>query len=152
MQIRPLRTEDLNALLHLYTHLHAADDPSPGSKELAEVWAEAIGNPRCRYFGGFVAQELVSSCTIIVIPNLTRGARPYGLIENVVTHQEHRGQGHGKALLAEALEFGWSQRCYKVMLMTGRKDTATHHFYESAGFDAQSKKAFVVKSVAKSDA
>jgi GNAT superfamily N-acetyltransferase len=109
---------------------------------LAEVWSEVLGNPRCRYFGGFVCGELVSSCTIMVIPNLTRGARPYGLIENVVTHQEHRGQGYGKALLAQALEFGWSQQCYKVMLMTGRKDDATHHFYESAGFDPLSKKAF----------
>jgi GNAT superfamily N-acetyltransferase len=84
----------------------------------------------------------------MVIPNLTRGARPYGLIENVVTHQEYRGHGYGKALLAKALEFGWSQHCYKVMLMTGRKD-ATHHFYESAGFESQSKKAFVAKFVAK---
>lgn len=145
MQIRSLRTSDLDALLQLYTHLHAIDDPSPGSNELGQVWAEALENPRCRYFGGFVAQELISSCTIMVIPNLTRGARPYGLIENVVTRQEHRGHGYGKALLAHALEFGWSQRCYKVMLMTGRKDAATHHFYESAGFDAQSKKAFVAK-------
>jgi GNAT superfamily N-acetyltransferase len=148
MQIRSLRTEDLDALLRLYTHLHATDDPSPGSNQLAEVWAEVLENQRCRYFGGFVSGELVSCCTIMVIPNLTRGARPYGLIENVVTHQEHRGHGYGKALLAQALEFGWSQHCYKVMLMTGRKDDATHHFYESAGFDSQSKKAFVAKFVA----
>lgn len=145
MHIRTLQNGDLDGLLQLYTHLHINDDPSPGSRELGQVWAEALENPRCRYFGGFIAQALISSCTIMVIPNLTRGARPYGLIENVVTHREHRGNGYGKALLARALEFGWSQRCYKVMLMTGRKDAATHHFYESAGFDAQSKKAFVVK-------
>lgn len=145
MQILSLQTEDLDALVQLYTHLHTADDPSPDREQLAEVWAEMLENPRCRYLGGFVAGELVSSCTIMVIPNLTRGARPYGLIENVVTHSKHRGQGYGKALLAQALEFAWSQRCYKVMLMTGRKDEGTHHFYESAGFDSQSKKAFVAK-------
>jgi GNAT superfamily N-acetyltransferase len=145
MQIHILRTEDLDSLLRLYAHLHASDDPAPVNNELAEVWSEVLGNPRCRYFGGFVSGELVSSCTIMVIPNLTRGARPYGLIENVVTHHAHRGQGYGKALLAQALKFGWSQHCYKVMLMTGRLDNATHHFYESAGFDSHSKKAFVAK-------
>ncbi len=145
MQISSLRTEDLGALLQLYTHLHEADDPLTGGEELAAIWVEALENPRCRYFGGFVDGELVSTCTIMVIPNLTRGARPYGLIENVVTHQAHRGQGYGKAVLAQAMEFAWSQRCYKVMLMTSRKDAATHHFYESAGFDALSKNAFVVK-------
>jgi len=143
MQIHSLQPEDLDALLQLHTHLHSVDDPSPGQEQLTEIWSEVLENPRCRYLGGFVSGKLVSSCTIMVIPNLTRGARPYGLIENVVTHSEHRGQGYGKALLAKALEFGWSQRCYKVMLMTGRKDEATQHFYESAGFDSQSKKAFV---------
>jgi len=34
-----------------------------------------------------------------VIPNLTRACRPYGVIENVVTHSSHRGQGWGHALL-----------------------------------------------------
>lgn len=145
MQILSLRPEDLDALVQLYAHLHSVDDPSPGHEQMAEIWSEVLENPRCRYFGCFVSGKLVSSCTIMVIPNLTRGARPYGLIENVVTHSEHRGQGYGKAVLAQALEFGRSQRCYKVMLMTGRKDEATHHFYESAGFDSQSKKAFVAK-------
>ena len=152
MQIRLLGTEDLDPLLKLYTHLHDTDDPLPDGTKLAAVWAEALANPRCRYFGGFVASELVASCTIMVIPNLTRGARPYGLIENVVTHRDHRNQGHGKALLAQALDFGWSQGCYKVMLMTGRKDATTQHFYEGAGFDAQSKKAFVMKCATPSDA
>ena len=144
MQIRLLGTEDLEALLHLYTHLHETDDPLPDGKELAAVWAEALANPRCRYYGGFVANALVSSCTIMVIPNLTRGARPYGLIENVVTHRDHRNQGHGKALLAQALDFGWSQRCYKVMLMTGSKQESTLAFYRSAGFVAD-KTAFQIR-------
>lgn len=146
MQIRTLHRHDLDSLLSLYSHLHDSDDPPPGRPELEAVWAEALANPKCAYFGGFGNGELVSSCTILVVPNLTRGARPYALIENVVTHRDHRSKGFGRALLARALEFAWSHRCYKVMLMTGRKDEATRHFYQGAGFDGEAKRAFVVKA------
>ena len=109
------------------------------------VWQELLANPRCRYFGAFEDGRLISSCTLMVIPNLTRACRPYGLIENVVTHADFRNKGYGKAVLAQALEFAWSEHCYKVMLLTGRKDEATTRFYEGAGFDRNGKQAFVAK-------
>lgn len=146
MHIRTLQSTDLDELLGLYAHLHDSDEPPPDREAPEAVWAEALENPKCAYLGGFEGAALVSSCTVLVIPNLTRGARPYALIENVVTHRDHRSKGYGKALLARALAFAWSLRCYKVMLMTGRKDEATRHFYQSAGFDGDAKQAFIVKS------
>ncbi len=65
-----------------------------------------------------------------------------------MTHADHRGQGWGKALLAHALAYAWNQGCYKVMLMTGRKDEATLAFYERAGFDRHGKQAFVARAPA----
>jgi len=50
-----------------------------------------------------------------------------------------------KAVLAHALDDAWRQNCYKVMLLTGRKDEATLRFYEHAGFDPHDKQAFVAK-------
>ncbi len=141
--VRDITANELPALLALYRHLH--DEPPPAFEALRAVWAEALANPRCRYFGGYTADELVSSCTIMVIPNLTRGGRPYAVIENVVTEVAHRRQGWGSALLAHALRFAWAQGCYKVMLMTGRRDEATLRFYEAAGFDRHDKQAFVAR-------
>jgi len=145
MHIRPISEPELPALMALYRHLHESDDPLPAAAEVEAVWRELLASPRYRYFGGYVGETLVCSCTITVIPNLTRGCRPYGVVENVVTHADHRKQGHAKAVLHEALDFAWSQRCYKVMLMTGRKDEATLRFYEGAGFDRHGKQAFVAK-------
>jgi len=145
MNIRELQPQELQPLLRLYTHLHEHDDPLPPISAIEAVWAEALANPRIKYFGGFAEADLVSSCTLTVIPNLTRACRPYGLIENVVTHAAHRGQGWGKALLAQALAEAWKQGCYKVMLLTGRKDEGTLQFYEQAGFDRHGKQAFVAK-------
>jgi hypothetical protein len=47
--------------------------------------------------------------------------------------------------LKEALADAWAARCYKVVLLTGRKDEATLRFYEAAGFDGNAKQAFVAK-------
>ena len=148
VNIRELQSPDLPLLLGLYAHLHDHDDPPPSAAIAEAVWSEALANPRIKYFGGFVSGALVSSCTLTVIPNLTRACRPYGVIENVVTHAAHRGQGWGRAILARALGYAWHQDCYKVMLLTGRKDEATLRFYERAGFDQHGKQAFVAKPAA----
>lgn len=145
MDIRALSSNDLPALLALYEHLHDADAPLPPRPEINAVWAEIMSNSRLRYFGGFVDGRLVSSCTIAVVPNLTRGCRPYGVIENVVTHPVHRRRGYGTAVLRTALDHAWSVGCYKVMLLTGRKDEAALRFYQSAGFDPHGKRAFLAK-------
>jgi GNAT superfamily N-acetyltransferase len=107
-----------------------------------------MASDRYLYLGGFLGEELVSTCAIIVIPNLTRGCRPYGVIENVVTHTSHRRRGYGTALLRAALAHAWREGCYKVMLMTGRKDDETFHFYRSVGFDSDEKQAFVARPAA----
>ncbi len=145
MNIREIQSDELQSLLSLYAHLHERDDPPPSAAVAEAVWSEALANPRIKYFGGYASGSLVSSCTLTVIPNLTRACRPYGVIENVVTHAAHRRQGWGKAVLAYALDAAWRQHCYKVMLLTGRKDEATLRFYEQAGFDRHSKQAFVAK-------
>jgi GNAT superfamily N-acetyltransferase len=148
MNIRELQPGELHSLLALYAHLHERDDPRPPDATVEAVWSEALANPRIKYFGGFASGgDLVTSCTLTVIPNLTRSCRPYGVIENVVTHAAHRGHGWGKAVLSHALGEAWRQRCYKVMLLTGRKDEGTLRFYEQAGFDRHGKQAFVAKPV-----
>lgn len=145
LQIRPLEAGDLSALLGLYAHLHRADDPLPGDEVVAVVWQKILARPGHTVFGGWLGDMLVSSCALTTIPNLTRGCRPYGVLENVVTHAAHRNQGHGKAIVAHALTDAWASGCYKVMLLTGRKDDATTRFYESAGFDGDEKRGFVAK-------
>lgn len=145
MLIRHLRSSDLADLLELHGHLHSADDPVPEGGVLESVWNELMSSRRHRYYGGFVDGQLVSSCTLTIIPNLTRGCRPYGVIENVVTHAGHRRRGYGKAVLRQALSEAWAENCYKVMLMTGRKDDAVFDFYRAVGFRQDEKQAFVAR-------
>lgn len=147
MLIRRLVDDELESLLELYSHLHESDLPLPSREVVQEVWTSLTSSELHPYFGGFVGESLVSSCNLTIVPNLTRGCRPFGVIENVVTHTEHRKRDYGRRLLEHALERAWSSGCYKVMLLTGRKDEATFSFYEGAGFDRHVKQAFLAKPV-----
>jgi GNAT superfamily N-acetyltransferase len=144
MNIRAIEIDDLQELLDLYADLHVDETPvSVGEAE--PVWRDIQVNPDIMYFGAYVDDVLVSSCHIVIVPNLTRSCRPYGLIENVVTRKGFRRQGYGKGILEHALRQAWSRNCYKVMLMTGRLDEETFAFYQAAGFSKQGKQAFVAR-------
>jgi len=140
LSIRPATDDDVPALLALYDHLSSDNDPCPpalAAKNIARI-AAISGSA---VLVGAVNDALVTSCTVIVIPNLSRGGRPYAVIENVVTHPDHRVRGYGTAVLNAASEQAWAQGCYKVMLSTGSTRPATLSFYESAGFE-QSRTGF----------
>ena len=88
-------------------------------------------------------EELVSTCTLLIVPNLTHLGRPHGLIENVVTHPAHRGKGLATGCLNFARQLAREQGCYKLMLMTGSKRQSTLRFYERAGYRSDVKTAFL---------
>jgi GNAT superfamily N-acetyltransferase len=142
-EIRSIRSDELPALLALYRHLHPSDPELPVTSKIEELWQRICTDGDLHYFVAEIAARLVSTCTLSVIPNLTRAARPYGLIENVVTHPDFRRRGIGTRLLHHALQVAWAQGCYKVMLLTGRKDDDTLRFYEKAGFAAGLKTGFI---------
>ena len=88
---------------------------------------------------------IVASCACVVVPNLTRGGRPYALVENVVTHRDHRRRGLASACVARAVRIAAEAGCYKVMLLTGAKDEGTLAFYRRCGFDDREKTAFILR-------
>jgi ribosomal protein S18 acetylase RimI-like enzyme len=138
--IRDLGVGDVDALVALYEHLNAGDAP-PSQEAVSAVFA----HPGLRHFGRFDGAQLIASCNLAVIPNLTRGGRSYGVIENVVTHAAYRGRGHGQAVVRHAVQQAWTAGAYKVVLTTSRKDPAVWAFYERCGFDSGDKRAFVIR-------
>ena len=144
-EIREIRAAELSKLLGLYRHLHPTDPELPVTNDIQALWQRICADPNLHYLVAEVGGTFASTCTFAIIPNLTRGARPYGLIENVVTHPEFRRRGIATALLRFALQLAWAQDCYKVMLLTGRKDEGTLRFYEKAGFQAGEKTGFVAR-------
>ena len=143
--IRAALPSDLEGLAALYRHLNPSDEPV--SRDLAASRLEAIKKiPGSEVLIGLLGDDIVASCTLIVIPNLTNDGKPYALIENVVTHAGYRGRGYGTRILHAAAKAAWNAGCYKVMLLTGSKQPSTLGFYENAGFE-QTKTGFQMRRI-----
>jgi RimJ/RimL family protein N-acetyltransferase len=102
--VRLIKFEELDRLLDLYKYLNPDDPDLKGTERINELWEKSFNDPN-RYY--FVVEDdgiIVSSCTLIIIDNLTRSGRPLELIENVVTHKEYRKKGYGTSMLYKAME------------------------------------------------
>lgn len=142
--IRSAARHDLPEVLTLYRHLHP-QDPQLETATAERVWSTLLLSAFMTVIVAQKAELLVSSCTLAIVPNLSRGGRSYGVIENVVTHADYRRQGLGRRVLAHALDLSWQADCYKVLLATGSKREATLRFYEEAGFQRGGKTYFEVR-------
>ena len=140
--IREVTAQDFDALMQLYTHLHANPIPKKCDK-VAAIWQQILQDPAHHIITAEVDGKLVSACVCVIIPNLTHEQRPYALIENVVTDADYRKRGLASACLQYAKALAERENCYKLMLMTGAKDAETLHFYEQAGYNRQDKTAFI---------
>jgi GNAT superfamily N-acetyltransferase len=136
--IRAAIHDDLEGVLELYRFLNPKDPVSDDTK-VSRVWRDLLDSKGTTIFVAELGNTLVATCTLTIVANLTRGARPYAIIENVVTHAGHRRAGFGRSIMEAALKTAWEQDCYKVMLASGRRDAIA--FYESVGLK-QSRKNF----------
>ncbi len=142
MHIRPIKHDELSELLRLYSFLNPEDPPL--SEDIAkDAWDTIFADKNLNYFVALIDSKIVASCMLAIIPNLTRGGRPFAVMQNVVTDPAYRGRGIASELLSFANEFAWEQKCYQVLLQTGRPET--HDFYRKVGFQDDVKTGFVIK-------
>jgi len=143
LNIRKAIPSDAEALHDLY-HNHLTQYP-PKEPQDMKVWREKIegffDNPLYHLLVGEAEGRVVSSVTLVIVENLTHNQRPYGIIENVVTHSDFRGKHYATALMNRASEIAKDMDCYKIMLMTGSKKASTLRFYENCGY-TKDKTAF----------
>lgn len=142
MTVREIRSDELNELLELYTHLHELGVPE-NNKHLQDTWSSICDDSNHHIIVCEKNGKIVSSCVCVIIPNLTRSVRPYAFIENVVTHSDYRGKGYASACLKFAENLARERNCYKMMLLTGSKSDSTLDFYRNAGYNCDDKTAFI---------
>ena len=144
VRVRAAVRGDLAGLLTLYRAFRS-HDPAFDEGAAAPCWDAIEASGVMTVLVAEAAGVVAASCTLVVVPNLTWSGRAYAIIENVVTHPEHRRGGLGHRVLAAAQARAWDAGCYKVSLSTGSKADGTLRFYEGAGFTRNSKTFFEVR-------
>jgi N-acetylglutamate synthase-like GNAT family acetyltransferase len=141
---REAELDDFEDILRLYRQLQP-EDPVLADGTDAAVFAQILGSADLHLFVLEADGNVVATAYLNVIPNLTRSASPYAVIENVVVEEAMRGTGLGKQLMADVLRAAWDAGCYKAMLMTGSRKPATHSFYRACGFSPDAKTAYLAR-------
>ena len=140
--VREIYDTELDDLLKLYLDLHEDSVPEM-TNHLKVTWDTIIKDDNHHIIVEEIDGKIVSSCVCVIIPNLTRGIRPYAFIENVVTSKDYRGCGYATECLNYAKSIAQKENCYKMMLLTGSKNPKTLDFYRRAGYNSEDKTAFI---------
>ncbi|MEU7799544.1 GNAT family N-acetyltransferase [Micromonospora arborensis] len=141
---RTARPGDFAQIIRLYRQLNP-DDPVLDDGSDAAAFQQILGSPGLRLFVLELDGVVVATTYLNVIPNLSRSASPYAVIENVVVEESRRGTGLGRQIMADTLQAAWDAGCYKAMLMTGSRTPATHAFYRACGFAPDVKTAYLAR-------
>lgn len=144
--VRIAEENDLQSILELYLDLHEDTVPEDSEKR-RNVWSRILKDENYNLIVNEIDGVIVSTCTCIIIPNLTRNITPYALVENVVTKKEYEGHGYARECLDYAKKIAEDNGCYKIMLTTGSHDERTHRFYRSCGYSSEGKTAYVNKLI-----
>ena len=135
---------DLPSLLALFAASEVSLAAEP--RDQAErIWQETLALPGVHVFVSDECDRIAATCMLITAPNLLRSGRRHGFLENVVSHPDLRGHGHGRAVVQAALAHAWASNCYHVLMQSGRAESRVHSFYEKLGFVPGLRVAYVAK-------
>jgi GNAT superfamily N-acetyltransferase len=142
--IRSATRDDFEAISRLYAELNVDDPPVVGPSHTA-VFEQILERDGLDILLLELDGEVLGATYLNLIPNLSRGARPYAVIENVVIAAHRRGEKLGRRLMDATLDRAWAAGCYKAMLQTGSKTPSTHAFYRACGFADDAKTAYLAR-------
>ena len=146
MIIRNATLNDHQQILALYRELADHSPQRVPSDDLAH-WQNVIEHSGTTVVCAEIDGQIIAMVTLHILPNCSNDARPYALIENVITAHAQRGNGIAGKLINQAKQIAWDANAYKIMLLT---DTArgVEIFYRKMGFSSDEKTGMILRNPA----
>lgn len=136
--IRQATESDLRDIVMLLT-----DDVLGATREEANAaemqpyitaFAEISADPNQTLAVAELANQVVGTMQLTVIPGLSRKGAKRGLIEAVRVSSELRSKGIGERMMHWALDYFREQGCKMAQLTTDQQREGAHRFYARLGF------------------
>ncbi|MBY9079247.1 GNAT family N-acetyltransferase [Paenibacillus sp. HN-1] len=137
--IREAEKSDKDQLYELYRML------VPNSKKMnvLEVQIDAIRRDPNNFLLVFdEVGKVLGTVTLNICIQALHGTRPYGVVENIIVHEDHRSKNIGQQLLQYVEEYCKSINCHRIMLLSNSSRTRAHQFFEKEGYDGLVSKGF----------
>jgi L-amino acid N-acyltransferase YncA len=138
--IRRATEEDIPRILELYRELaittsqaELSRSPSPG--DYRRAFAEICDAPGHELLVAERQGEVVGTMVLLIVPNLSHGACPWALVENLVIAHGQRRRGLGKLLMDYAIARAEEAGCYRIVLSSDKRRREAHRFYRSLDFE-----------------
>lgn len=133
-RVRTAVRQDIPRIIELYEDL-TEEKLDLSAETIERVFSEIAELPEHNFL---VAEEdgfVLGTLFVLIVPNLSHNAHPWGCIENVVVDRRFRGKGIGHLLMESAAEFCREAGCYKIQLLSHKKRLEAHKFYRALGYE-----------------
>ncbi|MCR8630177.1 GNAT family N-acetyltransferase [Paenibacillus radicis (ex Xue et al. 2023)] len=86
--------------------------------------------------------KILGTLTLNICLQALHGLRPYGVVENIIVHENHRSKNIGRKLLQYVEDYCKSIDCHRIMLLSNSTRERAHEFFEREGFNGSISKGF----------
>jgi len=134
-RIEPATLEDLTQLTDLVMALLGEEEDFTPDKSKQEHGLRLILEQpnRGRIFVLRTDHSIIGMINLLFTISTAEGGTVI-LMEDVIVHPMHRGQGYGSMLLRYAMDFAKDKQFRRITLLTDRISAESQHFFQKHGF------------------
>ncbi len=135
LRIEPATLDDLPALAELLYELFSQEeDFVPDRDKQFRGLKLILEQPnRGRIFVLRNSNKIIGMINLLITISTAEGGFVL-LLEDLIIHGEHRGQGYGTRLLDYAIDFARKKQFLRITLLTDKPDSSQKNFYLKNGF------------------
>lgn len=136
LRVEPATIEDLPALVELVVDFFAhSDDFNPNHDIQEKGLALILEQPsRGRIFVLRNEHKLIGMVNLLFTISTAMGGFVI-VMEDVIVHPSHRGQGYGTVLLNHVIEFAKQKDFKRITLLTDKISAESQNFFRKNGFE-----------------
>ena len=140
IDIRVAIEADIPRILELYRQLALTTEEAEAqdgcsAEEYRRAFVKIDALPGYELLVAEDGDMVIGSLELFIAPNLSHGARPWAIIENVIVDDTYRRRGVGRQLMDYAITRAKEADCCRISLDSHKSRDVAHRFYREMGFN-----------------